>query len=887
MPTVNYLIKTKFFIPGLQENLVEKNNVFEKLNEGLKKKVTIITAPAGFGKSTFIIQWLKAKKIRAAWLSLDTEDNNLKRFLIYLISSIHGIYKSIGEESLSILKVPEKFSPDYPITMLINDIADFNQEIILILDDFHLIEEQSIHNTLTFFINNFPANFHLYLVSRTVPENLPLSILRAKNNLVEINALNLRFDKEEIKRFFKNSGINIDNKEASLIEEKTEGWILALQMLLLSIKESDDKDSFIKDLEVNNRYIVDYLIDEILCQLNEESKDFLLKTSILSSFNISLCNMITEKTNANKLIPELEKRNLFLIPLDNKKQWYRYHNLFKKLLFNRLEQDFAEKIPYLHKKASQWYEKQGLTDEAINHSLKIKDFETSLRLIEIIAPELFNNKETIQLYEWFKILPDKIILSGPKSGIFYARLLTNINKLAEAEAVLCKIEEKNDILPGNAGHYANNETNDVPSRKTLISEILTIRANIFLKKGNFEKAVTLSKKALNLIDENSEIASDLHFNLGVAYTMTGQIKNGIYHYQKHIQFHEKNSNYFRIIIVKITLARIYLWKGSLHKAEELFLQILDEAKKHKLLKHPVIGTGLADLAYIYYSWNDLEKSDEYLAQAIELSKQAQTIFEFIYAYCNYLEIKILIGELEDIEKVFAEINSFKIKNNLYDIYTLHIEAYKAQYWILKGKMNLAEEIISEYNFDDLREMKELEIFTSTYFYILKNDLDKAEAILEKIRNQIDDYPENKIKYYLVKAFIYCKREKLNDSAEFINKAYQLAETENFIRVIVDFAKEINSFKIKVLKENNNLSPDYKKKIISAFGAITETNTEILSKRELEILNLINEGLSNQEIIEKLFLSLSTVKTHIQNIFRKLEAKNRTQALSQAKKLEIL
>jgi LuxR family maltose regulon positive regulatory protein len=876
LPTVNYLIKTKFFIPELQENLIEKNKVFEKLNEGLKKKLTIITAPAGFGKSTFITQWLKAKNIGAAWLSLDAEDNNLKRFLIYLIHSIQNIHKNIGEESLSILKVPEKFSPDYALTMFINDLADFKKEVVLILDDFHVISDESIHKTLTFFINNLPANFHLYLVSRTIPENIPLSLLRAKNNLVEINALNLRFDKEEIRLFFKNSDVKIDNNEVDLIEDKTEGWILALQMLLLSIREAEDKKTFIKELAINNRYIVDYLVEEILGRLNDETKDFLLKTAILSKFNISLCNTINGKTNAKELINELEKKNLFLIPLDSKKQWYRYNNLFKDLLFNYLKQDFSAEIPSLHKSATLWFEEQGLTEEAINHSLIIKDFVTCLRLLEKITPELFKNKETIQLFEWFKLLPEDIILTSPKSAIYYATLLTNINKLAEAEAIVAKIEENI-----KSGIYNNHEAN-----KTLFAEILNIRGNLFLKKRDYEKAISFSLEALQLINtENSPISASIHYNLGAAFTTSGRLKEGISHFHKHIKYHEENSNYFRIITVKIALARIYLWKGSLHKAEELFLQILEEAEKHKLLKHPVISTNLADLAYIYYQWNDLGKVNYYLNQAIELSKKSQTIFDFIYAYCNYLEIKIPLGELEDIENVFTEINNFNIKNNLYDIYSLHIGAYQALYWILKGKMNLAEEIISKYNFDGIIEMKELEIFISTYFYILKNDFAKAESLLEKITDNINDYPENKIKYLLVKAFINFKKEKLYEATEFINNAFEIAEAENFIRVLVDFAKEINLLKIKVLKENNKLAAEFKKKLTAAFGQ--EEINEILSKRELEILRLINEGYSNQEIIEKLFLSLSTVKTHIQNIFRKLEAKNRTQALAQAKKLEIL
>jgi LuxR family maltose regulon positive regulatory protein len=880
--TANYLIKTKFFIPGLSENLIEKCNVFEKLNEGLKKKLTIVSAPAGFGKTTFITQWLNTKKNYKAWLSLDIEDNNLKRFLAYLISALQGISKIIGEESLSILRVPEKFSADYAITMLINDIADFNQEIILILDDFHLIAENDIHKALNFFINNLPANFHLYIVSRIIPENLSLSMLRAKNNLIEITAASLRFEQEEIIRFFKNSEIEIDRKEASLIEVKTEGWILALQMLLLSIKESGDKASFIRDLEVNNRYIVDYLIDEILSQLNEEIKDFLLKTSILSKFNISLCKMITEKTNAKELLNELEKKNLFLIPLDNKKEWYRYHNLFKELLFNHLAQDFSGEIPNLHKKASQWYEEQGLTEEAIIHSLTIKDYETSLRLIEIIAPELFINKETKQLYEWFRKIPENIILSSSKSAIYYATILSNINKLAEAEAVINKIEEKNIAGLYAVGRYINQENN-----KDLIPGILCLRANIFLKKGNHEKAISLSHEGLNLTDEDSYTAAMLNFNLGVGYTMSGLLEKGIYHYQKHINFHEKNNNYFRIMNIKMALGRIYLWQGALHKSEELFLQILEDAKNNKLLKHPVTGTGLADLAYICYQWNELEKANLYMSQSLELSRQAKTNFGFIYAYSNYLEIKINLAETENIEDIFNEIKQFNLKNNMYELYYLKIEAYKAQYWILKGKLNLAEEIISKFDFDENSEMKELEIVTATNFYLIKNDLNRAELILEKMLISIETFLENKIKYLLLKAFIFFKKEKFNESAKLINDAFNLGEKEGFIRIFVDFAREINSFKLKLLKENNNLTADYKKKLLSVLGQVSAGNPELLSKRELEILQLINEGFSNQEIIDKLFLSLSTVKTHIQSIFRKLEAKNRTQALAQAKKLEIL
>jgi LuxR family maltose regulon positive regulatory protein len=877
------LLKTKLFIPGMRDNLVDRQNITTQLEKGLNTKLTIISAPAGFGKTTILTQWIHKSNKKVCWLSLDKTDNNFNRFWIYFINALQKINPELGNDIIAILNLAEKPQTDYILSMFINGIMGTNNQFIIILDDYHLIEEKSIHEGISFLLAHLPINLHIYISSRFEPDFLPVSRLRAENEIIEIKAASLRFNNEGIKHFFKLRGLNISDLEAGQLEKKTEGWGLSLQLALLSMQDAPDISAFIREFTGNNRYIVDYLLDEILNNLDENIKLFLFNTSILSKFNAGLCETLTGQNESQQIIEELERKNLFIVPLDNNRQWYRYHNLLSDLLYSRLEKDNPGLIKKLHILAARWFSEHALDTEAIRHAFLAGDPVLAGELISQISFKMVSKGEVKTLLEWLEKLPEEIILSRPGLFVYYGWVLTLTSRLEEAEKLVSKTEKLNQ--------------ENIKDNFPIASQLANIKGTIARRKGEVDLIIKYSGQAIkNMKIPDNFILATAHFNLGIAYMISGNFNLSISEFSKSVPYNLKAANYLTVIAANVCKARITMQLGNLFEAEKLYKQLLNDTNEYKLGKHSITGVIMMDLAQINYHWNNLETANNFLSGGLSLTRHSYNS-DSVYGYLCFLQLKAGEHDLKGLEEIISEIEDFS-KNSGSAGLISRVAAYSAYSAVLNGKPELAGSWVKEmkqslqdgFSFSNEQEV----IILARCLNAMGNPdeaLDLINSLLEKVEQVGIIAPM--IRAHLTRSIIFNKKGKGDKAGEAIRQALKLGENGKFIQVfkeekqVIPFLKE----NIRLLKTEKKISEDYSNKLLAMVSVSgpepgPEDNENLLSERELEILKLIESGLSNQEIGEKLFISLNTIKTHIKNLYRKLDVQTRTQALSKAKKLDL-
>jgi LuxR family maltose regulon positive regulatory protein len=877
------LLKTKLNIPKLRSNLIFRQDIINLLEKGLTKKLTYISASPGFGKTTILVQWLNSFKHKAAWLSLDKGDNNPSRFFSYLISALQNIKNNFGNELIHLLDLPEKPQLEHLVSLLIYEMEDITDDFIIILDDYQTIIEPEIHESLAFLLENAPTNLHVYITSRFEPIFTNISKLRAQNNLNEIKSGKLRFGLPEIKEFFSQTGIKLTDEEVKIFEKKTEGWGLSLQLALISMQESESISTFIKDFKGNDRYIVDYLLDEILNNLTLSLQDFLLETSILLRFNASLCNYLTGNTDSQSIIYELERKNFFIIPIDNKREWYRYHNLFSDLLYDRLKKNKPESLTGLHLKAAGWYEKNGFIHDAVIHALAAGDQEYSAILIDKIIVTMMSHWEIPTLTSWFSQISEDVILGKPRLFVYYGCILVQNGKFKEAELLIEK---------GKKLYQGQKTKDDFP----LFSQLANLSATVAFEKGEFGLMIDYSKMALeNMETDDPSVCGPTHFNLGVVYMQNGEFNKSIDNFYRSTPYNLENGDTRTALTAGICIGRILILQGNIYEGENQFKKVIHESEKYKLNLHTILGTVFIDLARTNYYQDRLAESGINIGKAISLAGQS---INAPYVYITMFEIKSGNSDPQYQKDLIEEIE--KIINA--DFFTIN-DKYKLQ--AIKAKLLLSLNLSGQIEIwagDTLNRIEKnfsysnyFEIITLARFYLSQGKFSEALQITDKLFEIVEllGLKSIMIKVLILQSLIYDKKAEQFNAVIKLKSALILAHKQGFFRVFIDEPDLNSSLIVKSLeelkKEKITLTSGFQEnllnKIIVERGEINKNN--LLSEREMEIIKLIEEGLSNPEIGDKLFISLNTIKTHLKNIFRKLDVQNRTQAIVQAKKINLL
>ena len=509
------LLLTKLYIPPIRRAIVPRPALIARLNEGLatSRKLTLISAPAGFGKTTLVSEWVARCGRPVAWLSLDEADNDPTRFLVYIVTAMQTITSKIGADVLAALQSARPPSAESLLTALLNEIAALPDKFILVLDDYHMLDSKSVDQALTFLVEHMPPQMVLIIATREDPQ-LPLSRLRARGQLIELRAADLRFTPTEAADFLNQvMGLNLSTDDIAALEARTEGWIAGLQLAALSVQGHHDAASFIQSFTGSHRFILDYLVEEVLQRQSERVSSFLLQTSILDQLCSPLCDAVTGQTDCKEMLKALERDNLFVIPLDDQRQWYRYHHLFADVLLEHLMGTQPEMVAILHSRASEWYEKNGLPHDAIRHALAGKDFERAAILVELAIPETRRNRRgtTVTELGWLKALPDELVRFRPVLCVHYAYALFGGGEVDGVEPWLRDAERWLDSMADTTGMVVV----DNGTFKRLPGMIPMLRAARALARGDMPETAKNARRVLDLAPE------DDHLMIGGAASQLG------------------------------------------------------------------------------------------------------------------------------------------------------------------------------------------------------------------------------------------------------------------------------------------------------------------------------------------------------------------------------
>ena len=872
---------------------------------GLEKKLTLIAAPAGFGKTTLLSEWIPQSPRCVTWLSLDEADNDSTRFWAYFITSLQGLRPQLGESVLALLQSLQASPIPSILTALINDVSAFPDAFAIVLDDYHVIELQPIHEALTFLIAHMPDNMHLIITTRIDPP-LPLARLRARDKLTEIRANDLRFTADETGLFLtQETGKNLTAEEVAVLEVRTEGWIAGLQIAALSMQGRDDISEFIRVFSGSHRHILGYLADEALNQRPKGTLDFLLQTSILERLCGPLCDAVTGESGGQEILESLEHANLFITALDDDGKWYRYHHLFAEVLQARLRQNYPEMPAELHKRASEWFEAHDSVLEAVQHALAAGELDRAAQLIGQQRWVLLGRGEANTLHRWLDELPVELLREYPGLSLAYAWILSLLEQPETIEDHLLDAE----YALSNSTLLTSQDTVEDPC--TIRGEIATLRAEIALNQLDIPHAIALCHEALELLpEENKMMRGVTTYYLGHAERHRGNMIEAERAYTEASNIGLHTDNLLLALHALANLSSVNIAMGRLKEAAQTSQRILESTEERQRQSWPVAGLAYQGLSKLYYEWNDLDAAERYSRQGIEYGQRGGLIgleFNSLSVLASTLQAQGNSSGADEMLRKIAVIND----QNHHPIYTSHSAAWEARLRLQQGHIEQAilwaESCGLKIKDTEWPYPRAVEYLTLARVLIAQGKFEGVEGILDQLFQAAE---ENKrtgdlIEILIQQASYWYALNKKDHALQLIERALTLAKSEGFVRSFVDEGEPIRSLllecqssintRIGVAIDNESLRLlTYTDKLLAAFSQLApmekikvEPNIEPLSEREFDILRLIATGRSNNEIAEILVIALSTVKSHINNLYGKLGTNRRTEAISIARDLGLL
>ncbi len=876
------LLLTKLYIPPPRPKVVLRPRLIERLNEGMHRKLTLISAAAGFGKTTLVSEWIAGCGRPVAWLSLDDGDNDPARFLAYFISALQTIEPNIGAGMLGALQNPQLPPIEYLLTTLLNEITAIPHNFILVLDDYHVIDSKPVDQALTFLLKHLPPQMHLIITTREDPR-LPLARLRARGQLTELRAADLRFTPSEAAEFLNTvMGLNLSAEVITALETRTEGWIAGLQLAALSMQGHQDTASFIKSFTGSHHFVLDYLIEEVLQHQSESVQTFLLRTSILDRMCASLCDAILFDPSASgqATLEYLEHANLFIVPLDNERRWYRYHHLFGDLLRQRLGQSQApQETAEYHIRASQWYEDNGLNLEAFQHAAAANDIERATRLMEGKGIPLHLHYAVTTILAWLASLPKSVMDAKPLLWVRYASMALVTVQAAGVEERLQAAEAA--IAAALQG--AEPDEND----RNLIGQIAAARAMLALLQYRAEDILAQSHRAqAYLRSDNLSSLFTAIWTRGVAYQLQGDRAAAGRTFTEALSISTISGNNFHMTLVTNSLGQTQEKENQLYLAAESYRRVLQLFGDYPL---PSASEAILGLARICYEWNDLDAAQQHGQQALKLARQYDRMIDrFIFSEVFLGRIKLARGDVTGASVMLAEVEQSARQHHFVQRLP---EVADAQVLVLlrQGDLMTAAHLAQTYNLP----------ISQVRVLLAQGDPSAALAVLEPLCQEAKakNWQDERLKVMVLQAVALHSHDEKDKAVQLLGDALALAEPGGFIRLFVDEGEPM----AQLLSEAAacGIMPDYIGKLLTAIEAenrnseakpglsLTNLLIEQLSQRELEVLQLIAQGLSNYVISERLFLALSTVKGHNRIIFDKLHVQNRTEAVARARELGLL
>jgi LuxR family maltose regulon positive regulatory protein len=845
--------------------------------------LTVVSAPAGFGKTTLVSEWVTGCGRPVAWLSLDERDSDPTPFLAYLVAALQTIAVNAGAEVLHLLQSPQPPPIESILTALLNEITTIPQDFVLVLDDYHVIDAKQVDSALTFLIKHQPPTMHLVIVTREDP-NVSLGQLRARGQLTELRVTDLRFTTSEAGEFLnKVMGLNLSLEDIATLESRTEGWIAGLQLAALSMRDHEDAASFLKSFTGSHHFVLDYLVEEVLGQQPEHIQTFLLSTSILDHLCGPLCDaiLIDPTVSGQQTLEYIERANLFLVPLDSERHWYRYHHLFADLLRRRLHLRNAlatENVAGLHSRASIWYEAHGLEMEAFHHAAAANDIERAEQLIEGKGMPLQFRGGSAPVLNWLESLPRTALDARPSLWVIYASTLLFGGKHMAVEQTLQAGETALSASPRDT--HPDEKTND------LIGRIASMRATLAVIQHDAETIITQSRRALEYLHpENLTVRTATTWTLGYAYQLRGERAAAVQAYTEVISVGKSSGNSIYTTAATINLGQLQEADNELSLATSTYKRVLQLAgdPPQRMACEAYLG-----LARIHYEWNDLDAAEQYGQQCAELTQQMESV-STIASYKVFLaHLRFAHGDMPDAALLLEEAEEFVRRHNF--VFMMP-EVAAAQVLVLLQQGNLAAAT-------HLAQTHELPL-SQARVHLAQGDTSLALTVLESLRQQAEakGWQDERLRVVVLQAVALYAQRKTDKAWQVLAEALTLAKPGGFIRIFVDEGLPMANLLSEAAADG--MIPDYMDTLLTVFQAQKRTSgdkpyrspaqslIDPLSQRELEVLRLIAQGLSNREISQRLFLALSTVKGHNRMIFDKLQVQRRTEAIACAHALGLI
>jgi len=879
------ILATKLFMPPPRPHAVLRPRLIERLNagQGRGRSITLVSAPAGFGKSTLLGAWIDQRarqdpKLRIAWLSLDEGDNDPSRFLLYLAAALHGAEPSCGADAMAALHSPQPPSAESILTDLINEIDGIAGDILLVLDDYHAVHSPQVDDELVFLLEHLPARMRLVIATREDPI-LPLARLRARGELTELRAADLRFSPDEAAEFLgRVMGLELGAEDIAALENRTEGWIAGLQLAALSMQGQKDIAGFIHSFTGSNRFVLDYLAEEVLRRQPEGIQAFLLRTSILDRFCGSLCDALMQGESGQETLEYLDRANLFIVPLDGERRWYRYHRLFAELLRQRLQQRLAADkagvgtgAAALHIRASQWYEDHGLPIEAFHHAAAAADIDRAERLANSREMPSHFRGAVMAILDWLASLPENVLDARPSLRVLTATMSLVAGRTTGVEEALLAAEQA--LERGSKGVTLDEAIHD------LIGRIAAARATLAITRYQPDAIMAQSRRALeHLRPDNLPFRLTAMWTAGFAHFLQGDRAAAGRAYAELERASQVSGDVF---FTQLALCSL----GETQELDNLLLMAAETYRRALRLfgdnPQPSASQAHLGLARVSYEWNDLDAAEEQGGRGLQLARQYDsTIDRFIL--CELLLARVSLAR-GFVTAAAARLDGLAIsaRSPIYRHRLPEIAALQVMVLLRQGNVEAAAHLAGAFDLPRSRAR----------VLLAQNEPSSALALLEPLRGQMEarGWQDERLRVLALQALALHAKGREDEALRLLLETMGLAEGGGFIRLFLDEGAPMA--RILSAAAERGMMPAYAGKLLTAFAAEKQVResalTEPLSRRELEVLRLVAEGLSNQEIGERLFLALDTIKGHNRRIFEKLEVKRRTEAIARGRELGLL
>ena len=941
------LLTTKLSPPPLRPRRVPRPHLLERLESGLRQgsRLTLISAPAGYGKTSLVAEWIESYQLKGdhlvtfqpsniqpstlfAWLSLDDGDNDPHLFLRYLIAALQRAEAHIGETLQTALESPQPPSPEDSLTALVNDIATLPAIILLVLDDYHAITSQSVHACLTFLLDHPLQNLHLVLLTRSDPP-LPVARLRAQGRLTELRAADLRFTTDEVATFLNQvQGLSLPSDDVRLLEQRVEGWAAGIQLASIALgtlsktpgstQAADEIGEFIRTFTGGHHYVVEYLVEEVLRRQPDPIQDFLLRTSLLERLCAPLCDSILSRESrvvnrelltdldsplstldSQAILEYLDHNNLFLTPLDSAQTWYRYHPLFAEVLRARLRAQVSPaEIARLHRSASHWFMENGLLDEAVEHAFAAGDLEQVVTILESSAKGTMLHGRPATLLRWAERLPPDWLRSRPRLRIYSAWALFLSGQFDLGRE---RLQDVRRTLP---------HTTDTQALRGELASLLAIAATVDQPPADIQE---LAQEALDYLPEDDLVSRARALRaMGVAYGYMGETSQSLHYYQQARHLALASGNVFLASNIIETIASTYVFMGRLRLAARTYQDLVDLGARPDASPFPFVGYGYIGLAEIYLEQDDLVAASRYLEKGMELARQGGIGYNLTQSWCLMARLCQAQGDLpaarhalQQAEALSQPLHSFGLRVTL--------AFNQVRFWLAQGDLNRArrwafgdEPAASEISLADLPlVVREVHLLTQSRVWLAQGEYTKVLEIAAGLlpQSEAGGRMGHTLEAGLLMALALQAQEDLPAALRALQPVLELAESEGYVRLFVEAGEPAQSLlKVAGSRLHDDRLKAYVDKLLLAFERATQnlqlphlqpsniqpsTLIEPLTGRELDVLRLLAEGYSNHEIAARMVVSLNTVKKHTSNLYGKLNVTSRTQAIARARDLDLL